>query len=70
MNDSKLSVKECISLTLIGLITNSILSLITNLTNNTRSAIFINLIYVGSIALLISLLIVNLFKNFPRFRYN
>lgn len=69
MNESKLSAKECISLTLIGLITNSILSLITNLTNNTRSTVFINLIYVGSIALLFSLLIVNLFKKFPRFRY-
>lgn len=66
MNDSKLSTKECIALTLVSLISNSILSLVTNLIATTMSSIFINLIFIGVIAFLICLLIVHLFKRFPR----
>ena len=66
MNDSKLGTKECIALTLISLISNSILSLVTNLIATTMSSIFINLIFIGVIAFLICLLIVHLFKRFPR----
>lgn len=66
MNDSKLGTKECIAITLVSLIVNSILSLVTNLINTTRSSIFINLIFVGIIAFFVCLLIVHLFKKFPR----
>lgn len=66
MNDSKLSTKECIALTLVSLISNSILSLVTNLIATTMSSIFINLIFIGVITFLICLLVVHLFKRFPR----
>lgn len=65
MGNSKIGTKEATLLTLSPVIVGSILSLTTNLVANTKSATLINIVFVGIITLLLSLLIIRLFKNFP-----
>lgn len=65
MSNSKITMPEAISLILSVFIAHSIISMPEEILSVTKSATIINLIYVGIIALLISLLICKLIKNFP-----
>lgn len=69
MNNSKIGTKEAISLILTIAIAHTILSMPRNLLSNVKTSILLNLIFVGLVLVGIVLLIVKLFKNFPRFRY-
>ena len=65
MVKTKISSLEAIMLILTLVISHSILSLPNEILTKYNSASLLNLLYLGIIATLISLLIVNLFKHFP-----
>lgn len=67
MTDSKITIPEAISLILTILVAHSIICMPQDILSTTKSATILNLIYVGIIALLISLLIYKLIKQFPSF---
>lgn len=69
MNNSKIGTKEAIALILTIVIVHTILSMPKNLLSNINSSILLNLIFVSFLVLGICLIIVKLFKNFPRARY-
>ncbi len=65
MQKSKIGTLEAIMLVLTIVIIHTILSLPRDILSSQKSASFINLIYVGIIAIIIAYLIFKLFKNFP-----
>ena len=65
MTHSKLNTVEAISIILSIFVAHTLVSLPRNLIISTKSATIINLIYVGFIAIVLTILIVKLFKNFP-----
>ena len=66
MFDTKLNPAESISIILTIFVAHTLVLIPRNLLVSTKSAIIINLIYVGMIVLALTVLIVKLFKKFPR----
>lgn len=64
MTDTKISTKEAIMLILTVFVAHTITSLPQNLLTSTNSAVILNLIYVGILAILFAYVIYRLFKNF------
>lgn len=67
MNDTKIGIKEAVSLILTIAIAHVILSTPRRLLATMKSAVLLNLIYISILLILIVLLIVKLFKKFPGF---
>ena len=67
MNDSKIGIKEAVSLILTIAIAHVILSTPRILLASMKSAVLLNLIYISILLVFIILLIINLFKKFPGF---
>lgn len=65
MDNSKIGTKEAISLILTIAIAHTIVSTPRNLLSSMKSAVLLNLIYVGFILVGVSFIVVKLFKNFP-----
>ena len=70
MFDTKLNPAESISIILTIFVAHTLVLIPRNLLVSTKSAIIINLIYVGMIVLALTVLIVKLFKKFPRMWHN
>lgn len=69
MENSKIGTKEAIYIILSISIAHTILSMPRNILLNTKSAVILNLAFVCFVLIGISIFVVKLFKNFPRFRY-
>lgn len=67
MDNSKIGTKEAVALILTIAITHTILSMPRNLLSNIKSSILLNLVFVSFILVCIAIIVVKLFKNFPRF---
>ena len=65
MQDLKLNNFEAISIILTTFVSYTLVSIIKTLIDTNKSGIIINLIYVGIIGLLLTILIIRLLKNFP-----
>ena len=65
MNDSKIGLKEAVSLILTIAIAHVILSTPRRLLATMKSAVLLNLVYISIILIFIVLLIVKLLKKFP-----
>lgn len=67
MDNSKIGTKEAVALILTIAITHTILSMPRNLLSNIKSSILLNLVFVSFILIGIAIIVVKLFKIFPRF---
>ena len=67
MSESKLTTVEAISIILTIFAAHTIVSMPGNILNSTKSAAILNLIYVGIIAILLTIIIIKLLKKFPSF---
>ncbi len=65
MEDSKLNNFEAISIVLTVFVSYTLVSVLKTLIDDTKSALIINLIYIGIIGILLTLLIIRLMSKFP-----